>query len=241
MASTGKKLCIGYCVCCCCVILALVLFVVIVAATFETPSVDVEKVQMSGMTVNASAITMFVNITVHVSNPNNWPIEGSVDNLLAKIYSLDKDADDGKGSSLYMGDATLPSPVPIETQSETHFIVVASVMVKYSAETAALFERINGDCGALQQLQGAATTKLQIVLAEVVATVAGVEVDASIGVAVDTEVPCQGGGGDGTTAAPGSGGGATTMAATTSAPATTGAPVAGTVTVTGTGILAFLP
>mmetsp|Transcript_123675 Transcript_123675/g.357770 ORF Transcript_123675/g.357770 Transcript_123675/m.357770 type:complete len:249 (+) Transcript_123675:86-832(+) len=223
MASTGKKLCVGYCVCCCCVILAIVLFVVIVAATFETPTVDVDKVQVANMKVSPTAVTMFVNITIHIANPNNWPIEGSVETLLAKIYSLDKDASDGMGSKYYMGDATLPSPVPIETQSNTSFVVVAAVEVPYSAETAALIERINGDCGVLQQLGGAATTKLQIVLASVEATVAGVDVDAAFDIPFATEVPCQQGGGDGATAAPGSGGGAaaTTAAPGTAAPGTT--------------------
>mmetsp|Transcript_30564 Transcript_30564/g.87319 ORF Transcript_30564/g.87319 Transcript_30564/m.87319 type:complete len:259 (+) Transcript_30564:88-864(+) len=222
-----KKACICYCACSCCVLLAIILFVVIVAASFETPEVEVTKAQMSGLTVNATAVTMFVNISIHVKNPNRWPIEGSVDELLAKIYSLDAQAADERGDAVYMGDATLPAPVSIETESETDFVVTASLMIRSSPETAAVVARMNRDCGASSQVAGSATTKLEVVLAGILAKVAGAEVDwRGKEIPFSTMVPCQGD----ASAAGSAAGGLTTIppgiAATVPTAAPTAAPTA---------------
>mmetsp|Transcript_53158 Transcript_53158/g.123611 ORF Transcript_53158/g.123611 Transcript_53158/m.123611 type:complete len:226 (-) Transcript_53158:452-1129(-) len=194
MGCSFKKACLCYCACSCCVLLAIILAIAVLWSNFEEPTVEVTKAQLSGLTFNTTAVTMFANISIHIKNPNQWPITGSIEEIVANIYSLDAQAVDGRGDAIYMGDATLSDPpVTVEPESETDFVVTASITMRASPETATVAARMSRDCGASSQLVGSSSTKLEVVLAGIVAKVAGLDVDLrGYEIPFSTMVPCQG-------------------------------------------------
>mmetsp|Transcript_88057 Transcript_88057/g.285037 ORF Transcript_88057/g.285037 Transcript_88057/m.285037 type:complete len:226 (+) Transcript_88057:110-787(+) len=183
----GKICCLCYCASCCCVVVVLAVAIGVVAASFEEPAVDVKNARLSNIAVSASNVTFTVSVGVHVSNPNGWPIEGTVENLNARIFSLDKQVTD---PALLMGVASLPSPVTIAAKSETDFDVSTGVVIK--SESAELYRRIVQDCSiASPDQDGRITTKLRILLLDTVLQVLDTAVDLSgFEIPLETLVDC---------------------------------------------------
>mmetsp|Transcript_41116 Transcript_41116/g.116297 ORF Transcript_41116/g.116297 Transcript_41116/m.116297 type:complete len:221 (-) Transcript_41116:8-670(-) len=189
---TFRKLCCCYYGCFCFVLLAVVVVVVILVATFEKPDVQVTSASLSGLTTNATVVSMLLNLTVRVENPNRWPIEGTVEELEASIYSLDKGAADGRGQTIYLGVARLPEAVPVDAQSQTNFVVSTTLAVAAGPLSALLLARLSSNCGAPAQSSGKATTKLEVIVRHVVAEVIGIDLELhGIDVAMTTLAPCQ--------------------------------------------------
>mmetsp|Transcript_155704 Transcript_155704/g.497762 ORF Transcript_155704/g.497762 Transcript_155704/m.497762 type:complete len:132 (+) Transcript_155704:1-396(+) len=131
-----------------------------------------------------------MDLSIFIGNPNDWPIKATIQELNARLYSLDKKAADEIGEVHYVGLATLPEPVVVDVQSQTTFVLPTFVTIKSSPESAELLARLNRDCGLLTM--SPKTTKLRVVLADTVASVAGVDVDLSgYEIPVEFLVPCE--------------------------------------------------
>mmetsp|Transcript_88561 Transcript_88561/g.253584 ORF Transcript_88561/g.253584 Transcript_88561/m.253584 type:complete len:195 (-) Transcript_88561:384-968(-) len=182
------------CYCCCyctffLLILAIGLFAAIVAAKFVQPEVTVKKAQFTGFMVTPSQATFDMDLSIFIDNPNDWPIKATIQELNARLYSLDKKAADEIGVAYYLGMATLPKPVVVDVQSQTTFILPTKVTIKSNPESADLLSRLNRDCGLFASPK---TTKVRVVLADTVATVAGMDVDLSkYEIPVEFLMPCE--------------------------------------------------
>lgn len=146
------------------------------------------KAQFTGFELTASNVSFTVESAIHIDNPNGWPIKGSVETLIADMWSMDKDAADEIGELYYLGQASLPEPIVVDTNSEAEFDVSTAVFVQTSdTSSVSLLARLNRDCGMLAADK---TTKLRIKITKTVATVADVELDLSgLEIPLETLVP----------------------------------------------------
>lgn len=178
---------------CCCLLITIGIIVGVLVAMFDRPEVRLKSATLADIRLTSSRASLVVDVDVLVKNPNSWPFFGTVEQLSADVWSLDKLAADGVGGAHYVGKGILPDPVEFKTESEVAFIVKTSVVVEADPSTAALLARLNRDCGpaAAPNQQGVKETKLRIKLSDAIASVANVKFDLSgMEIPIETLVPC---------------------------------------------------
>mmetsp|Transcript_98721 Transcript_98721/g.205782 ORF Transcript_98721/g.205782 Transcript_98721/m.205782 type:complete len:234 (+) Transcript_98721:256-957(+) len=209
-----------YCCICCaitfCIALAVGIFVAIVATSFETPTCGVSSVTPTSFELTGAQAEITYDVKMNVSNPNNWPITGTLKTVTVTVYSLDQEAEDGVGDILSMSKAYLPSEVTLETNSITLFSVYMDFVVE--ASSAQLYGRLARDCSAIKQLAGTALTKIRLVFSDVTIEVFGTDADFSgFDIPYDMLIACDGSSADTTTTLAGEGSGSEVVVTTTTA------------------------
>lgn len=160
----------------------------VVAARFEDPVVTMKRGRFTAFQVSSNDASMTFEVDIHLKNPNDWPIEATMEQLVADVHSLDKL--DDTGTEYFLSTANLPDPVIMETQSETEFTVQISFVVEPSAsvQTVALLARLNRDCGLLANPK---ETKLRVTIKDSKAKFLGVGIDLTgIDIPLEMVVPC---------------------------------------------------
>jgi len=146
----------------CLAVSALVGGAALVASRFEEPSIDLAGTKMR-LTGSPNRQRLTVSTTIDVSNPNGWPVAGSItdsgvadaplslgvaslpSSVLAgtanlHVFSVDR----SNRNELHVSQASLPNAVNIAGHSDTSFTVDFSASLSPGSR---LFQRLLHDCG----------------------------------------------------------------------------------------------
>lgn len=184
----SKQACCYCCTAMCLTVVSLAGGAAFVASHFEEPSIDLAGTTMS-LTGSASRQRLSVSTTIDISNPNGWPLAGSItdtgvannplavgvaglpSSVLAATANLHVfSVDDHNRNELHVSKASLPNAVSIAGHSDTSFTVDFSANM---APGSRLFRRLLHDCGP----DSARQTKLKIKVQDSAVSILSFKVD----------------------------------------------------------------
>ena len=144
------------CVSCCCLVIALVVVTVVWASHLKLPAAGISSITMNTLDLRTLPAPIALEADLWISNPNGWPLSGTITQASASVFSLDQT--DPGAEKLYIGEATLGGAVDIKTHSNTSFTV--QFHGEIGKDQSGLASRLARDC--LQQGGQPGTTKIGV-------------------------------------------------------------------------------